>query len=443
MKRIFLFAAVMLMISPAVMAQSTTFKVDKDALVKAIERSDKDMENPKRAQRGQTWLDRGQALYSAANPVGLQIYPGMPTEMLMAILGKGVEMVNKPLAFGKTFQVAETQYADIYVMDNMVQFWVDKTNVYPGAADKAYEAYKKAGELDAKLTPKAKEGMVSVADIYRMQANARYNFGENIPAAENFWKAYQLQMDPIVNVIDSNSVFNAGYLYTTEKQYDKAIPILEEAVSKEVWADGSVAYFLSWAYLQTNQFPKAKEILTKGFELFPENTSIVDGLINYYSMSGDDFAEISSVLESAVQRDPTNLALWTGLGQAHLSMKDTDKSIAFFTRFAQQFPNDFQAQFYLGDSWIEKGEALLKEAQEKAAGMSNAQREEAMAKVSDAYRNSLPALEAAYKIQPDEIAVVQRLARSYYRIKEEAGMEEKFNKYNDIYEKMEKERSGQ
>ena len=437
MKRVLMLTVAALMLAPAAMAQiATPFKIDKDALVKEIQRSDKTLENEKRASRGQTWLDRGNALYNASAAVASQIYSGMSLADLTAVVGKEAQTSEKELPNGRTYKVVSIPAADIYLLDDVVQFWVEKITVYEGSTEKAYEAYKKAAELDSKLAPKVKEGLTRVADIYKMQANTLYNMGENMPAAEKYLKAFRVQADPLVNVVDSNSVFNAGYLYVTNKDYDKAIEIFEDAVAKDVWADGNIAYFLSWSYLQTKDYPKAKDILQRGIKLFPENKSITEGLINYYSLAQDDFSEIIDVLQKAVKEDPDNIVLWNGLGQAYLNKENRTESIDFFTRFVAKFPNDFGANYYLGDQWMEEGEALLKEA-DGDGGMSQAQKNETRAKAMDAFKKAFPPLEKAFELNRSEKAAIQRVTRVLFRLKDEPGMQPVFEKYNEIYEAME------
>lgn len=446
MKRMLILVAA-LIIAPAAMAQVITvpFKVDKTALVRDIERTNKTLENEKRAQRGQPWLDNANAYYAAAAAVASQIYGGMPLEELNAKLGKDApQPVDKTISMGaasKTFKVISLPEVDIYIAPDpstgtdIVQFWFEKGEVYEGAAEKAIESFKKAAELDKKLLPKVKEGLQHVADIYKIRANAYYNIGDNMPAAENFLKAYDLLKDPLVGILDGDLVFNGGYLYIANEDYDKGIEVFEDAVEHEIWAGGNIPYFLSWAYLKKGEeyYPKAKEILLKGKELFPENENIPEGLINYYSLSGDDFTEIIDVLEDALKKDPSKKIIWDGLGQAYLKIDDRAKTIEFFKKFVAEYPDDFGANYYLGDQLMEEGEALYKEANENES-LSKAQRDELMAKAMGLYREAFPVSEKAYIYRPEEVAALQRVTHILFRLKDEPDMAPVFDKYNKIYE---------
>ncbi len=446
MKRVLLLMVAALVIVPASMAQTLVvpFKVDKNSLVKAIERTEKSLENEKRAQKGQPWFDQAVAMYNAAAVIASQIYGGMPYEELKGKLGKDApEPVEKTVTAGpsnKTYKVVSLPEVDIYLAPDqsgidIVNFWVEKVDVYEGAAEKAVAAYKKAAELDKKLAPKVKEGLEHVADIYKIRANSHYNLGENMPAAENFLKSYELLKDPLVGTIESETVFNAGYLYIVDENWDKAIEIFEDAIANDVWSEGSVPYFLSWAYLQKGEeyYPKAKAALQRAIELFPDNDNISEGLINYYSLAGDDFTEITGVLEAALKKDPSKIILWNGLGQAYLKVDDRAKTIEFFRKFAEAFPDDFSANYYLGDQLMVEGEVLLKEAADNES-LSQAQKDELNARAMDLFREAYPISERAYNYRPDETAAIQRVTRILFRLKDEPGMGSVFDKYNKLYE---------
>ena len=443
MKRLLLLMVAALVIAPAAMAQVMVvpFKVDKNSLVKEIERTNKTLQNEKRALKGQPWFDRGEAMYAAAAAVASQIYAGMPQVELMSKLGKDApQPVDKTITFGstsRTFQVISIPEADIYLTDGVVQFWIEKVTVYEGATEEAVQAFKKAAELDKKFIPKSKEALTRIADLYKISANGLYNTGENMPAAEYFMKSYELLKDSLVGEIDTASVFNAGYLYISNEEWDKGIEVYEDAVEHGVWSEGNIPYFLSWAYLQKGEdyYPKAKEILTKGLELFPENESISEGLINYYSLAGDDFTEITGLLEAAVKKDPSKMIFWNGLGQAYLKSNDRPKTIEFFREFIKAFPNDFGANYYLGDKLMEEGEALLKKAEEDES-LSQGQKDELAARAMELFREGYPVSEKAYELRPSENAAVQRVTRILYHLQDEQGMGPKFQKYNKIYEAL-------
>jgi tetratricopeptide (TPR) repeat protein len=414
-----LVVAAMAMISAA--DAQILFRFDKKSILDAIARSDKDLENPKRAARGQTWLDRGDAMFTAEGVMLTQTYPGQSKEEMVTRLGKAESSTQE--VNGKTYEVMSYPYADVYLLQDVVQFWVMKETVMEGAAEKAIEAYRKAVELDPKLKEKASNGMSSVGDIFSVNANREYNMGNDEAAADAYYKAFKVKSDPLIGKIDSISIFNAGYITLMKNDYEKAIPLLEEAIANNVWEQGKTPYFLSWALLQTQQYDKVKPLLEKALELFPGNSELIGNMISYYGITEGDFGEIREMLEKALVNDPTNEAVWNGLAQVYLKETDKTKSEPFFRKYVEAFPNLMEANYYMGDLLMEQGNDIVNTEPEKA---------------NEFYRQAWKYIEKAYSVKPTEKAVVQRLQHLSHRLYDDPGMEANLERYTKEFEALDK-----
>lgn len=426
MKKLILMVAAVLMYSAA---GAQTYKVDKKALIEAIDKSDADIANPKRSQRAETWMQRGEAMFNAAAFVYIKVSPGLPVKSMLAALGKAEPIDTK--VGENTFQVYSYPYADIYTANDMVQFWKEKMVVYEGAAQLALEAYKKAAEIDPKLAPKATEYITYIGDLYGIYANTALNFGEQEKAAELFMESFDVKKEPLVGRIDSVAINNAGSLYYNMKDYDRAIETYQKAIEYNVWEEGQVPNLLGYMYIQAEQYDKAKELYDKALALFPENKDLLESMVYYYRATGGDPNEMRNTLEKALAGDPENVGMWNGLAQIHYKSEDFDTAIEFFTKYVEKFPDSAEANFYLGNAWYLKGNELLKYADEDKT-MSKASKDAALATAKDAYRQAWKYLHKSWEEKPDEVGTIERLTFVTYRIIEDPGMEK-------FYEKIEKE----
>ncbi len=352
---------------------------------------------------------------------------------MLLVLGKN-EPVDKEVS-GDTFQVYSYPYADIYTYNGVVQFWVLKEVVYEGAEEKAVEAYKKAAELDPKLLEKAVQGITYVGDLLGIEANAEYNLGNHEKAADIYLESFNVKKDPLVGKIDSVSIYNAGNIYFFAQKYDRAIEILQNAVDNNVWEEGRTPYLLGFAYMQTKQYDKAKDIIEKGLKLFPDNKELIESMVSYYAETEGDFNEIRDLMEQALKNDPENVSIWNGLGQMYLESGDIDKTIDFYTRYVDKFPDSAQANFYLADALYEKGNKLLSDADNDKT-MSKASKDAAVEQAKETYRKAWKYFDASYQIDPSQVATVQRLMFVSYRIVDDPGMEDAFNKFEAEYKAM-------
>jgi tetratricopeptide (TPR) repeat protein len=412
-------------------AGAQVFKFDKEALLKAVAQSDEAIANPKRAERGQTWLDRGNAMFNAGGgALYRKIYPGQDEKAMLLALGK-MEPVATELG-GMTFQKYSFPYADVYTYNGTVQFWSAKEVVYEEAKPKAVEAYKKAVELDPKLTAKATEGMTYVGDLLGIEANAEYNVGDKVKAAELYWQSFNVKKEPLVGKIDSVSVFNAGNIMYFEGKYDRAIEILTAAMESNVWEDGNTPYLLFHAYMQTDRDADAKKALDAGLLMFPENNDLLESMVDYYAMTGGDFNEIKDMLEKSLEHNPENAAVWNGLGQIYLKGGDQEKTIEFFKRYVEKFPESAQSNFYLGDALYEKGQSIMNAADNDRT-MSRAAKDAAVAQAKDMFREAWKYMRASYDLRPEETATIQRLMFIAYSIVDDPGMEDMFKRFEGEY----------
>lgn len=438
MKKILFLTAAVALFTMSAGAQVTTFKLDKKGLMGYITRSDEDIANPKRAERGLTWVNRGDAMFNAAGYMLTQIYPGQPEKAMVAALGKA-EPTAVELS-GRSFQKYDYPYADVYVLEGIVQFWVVKDVVYEGAEDKAVEAYKKAAELDPKLKERASKGVANIGDIISIAANAQYNLGNQDAAADLYWKSFNVKKEPLVGKIDSVSVFNAGYMLLIKEEYDRAVPIFEAAIANNVWEEGKTPYFLAYALLQQKKFPEAKKVLDEGLKKFPGDKNMMESMVNYYAQTGGDFNEIKSELESSLEKDPNNQALWNGLGQVYIDEGDNDKSIEFFTKYVEKFPESPQSNFYLGDAWYGKADAIRIDA-EGDTSMSKAARDAKIEESKEGYRKAWNYLKKAYEGNKED-AVLQRFTFTTYRLIDDPGMNDLYtNELEPAYKAMQERRA--
>jgi tetratricopeptide (TPR) repeat protein len=431
MKKLILMVAAVVVCS---VAGAQVFKLDQGLMLKEIEKSDQNIAHAKRSLRADTWMQRGDAMFNAMGFMLTKTYPGQPVKDMLTTLGK-VEPTTVE-AEGQAYQVYSYPYADIYTVSDVVQFWTMKVVVYEGAAEKAVEAYKKVAELDPAMAIKAAQGILHVGDVLSVEANALNALGKQEPAAEVFWKSFNIKREPLLGKIDSVSAFNAGYIFMMNKKYDRATEIFETAIENNVWEEGRTPYFLSWVYMQTNQLDKAKAVLDKALLLFPDNQDLLASIVDYYTVTGGDFNEIKTTLEKALEADPDNVSVWNGLGQIYLKDTDLDKAIEFFGRYVAKFPDSAQANFYLGHVWYKKGNELLTAA-DKEKTMSRTAKAAALEAAKDAYRQAWKYLNISYGQKPDEAITIEHLTFVTYRIIEDPGMEAFYNKIEAEYKALE------
>ena len=290
MKKTILTALAALLVAvPAVKAQ----KVNKEALLAKIEKSDADIANEKKAAKAATWLARGKAFYEVAVEPTKSIFANMEPTMLKLAVGEPKSTTKETLN-GTEYDAWVYPYFTAYVKDNKVVTWKQSKWVLKDAPKKAIEAYNKAYELDPKTAEKVKEGLKQVSDFCSQVGNVGIDSGNYVEAADAYVTAFEAQSSPAYEKADPALLYYAGYLLTVDgsnnpKSFTKGGEYLTKAIDLD-YADeeGNIYYYLFHCLygqkdLDKGNIMKAKDVLLTGIGKFPKNERILDGLMQLYT----------------------------------------------------------------------------------------------------------------------------------------------------------------
>lgn len=434
--------AALLVAAPAVQAQ----KVNKEALLAKIEKSDADIANEKKAVKAATWINRGKAFYEVAIEPTKSLFVNMDAAMLKLAVGEP-KSASKETLNGVEYDAWVYNYFTAYVKDNKVVTWKQTKWVMKDAPEKAIEAYNKAYELDPKTADKVKEGLKQVSDFCSQVGNTGIDTGNYVEAAKAYETAYKAQSSPAYGEADPALLYYAGYLLTVDgannpKSFVKGAKLLTKAIEKG-YADeeGNIYYYLFHCLYGQKEADKAnvikaKEALLTGIEKFPKNERILDGLMQLYTSEEGvgNPADLVALIDKAIQDNPENVDLWFGRGRIFYALKDYDQSIDSFKKVVELKPDMFEGNYYLGVFYTIKGDALNKEMNEKQYS-SQAAYDADLKGVNDVYMAAVPWFEKAHQIKTDDIDTLEFLKSLCFRLRDEPGIMEKYNTYNDLYKK--------
>lgn len=443
MKKTILTALAALLVAvPAVQAQ----KVNKEALLAKIEKSDADIANEKKAAKAATWINRGKAFYEVAIEPTKSLFVNMEATMLKLAVGEP-KSTEKVTLNGAEYDAWVYNYFTAYIKDNKVATWKQTRWVMKDAPEKAIEAYNKAYELDPKTADKVKEGLKQVSDFCSQAGNTGIDSGDYAAAAKAYVTAYKAQSSPAYGEADPALLYYAGYLLTVDgannpKSFVQGGKLLTQAIDKG-YADeeGNVYYYLFHClYGQKDadkaNVMKAKDALLTGIEKFPKNERILDGLMQLYTSEEGvgNPADLVALIDKAIQDNPENVDLWFGRGRIFYALKDYDQSIDSFKKVVELKPDMFEGNYYLGVFYTIKGDALNKEMNEKQYS-SQAAYDADLKGVNDVYMAAVPWFEKAHQIKPEDLDTLEFLKSLCFRLRDEPGIMEKYNTYNDLYKK--------
>ena len=441
MKKVFLTVlAVALVAVTAVQAQ----KVNKSALVSKIEKSDADIADAKKGAKAATWINRGKAFYEAAIEPTKNLFVNMDAAMLKLAVGEpasteSVTLVNVP------YEAWVYPWFTAYIKDGKIATWSQTQWVIEDAPAKAIEAYNKAYEMDPKTADKVKEGLKQISDFCSQVGNTGIDTGNYADAADAYALAFEAQSSPAHGNPEPALLYYAGYLRTVDGAANPASFVigadylnkaLELGYNDE---EGNIYYYLFHCYYGQKDADKAnvlkaKDALVAGIKKFPKNERILDGLVQLYTNPEDsvgDPADLVALIDAAIESNPENVDLWFGRGRIFFALKQYDESIASFRKVVELKPDLFEGNYYLGVFYTIKADEMNKVMNEKQYSSQTAYDTD-LKEVNAVYMEAVPWFEKAYEMKKDDVNTLDFLKSICFRLRDEEGMMDKYNKYNTL-----------
>ncbi|MEG0788853.1 MAG: hypothetical protein RSB23_01770 [Alistipes sp.] len=451
MKRLILMASALLLFAvSSVHAQ----KINKEAMLQKMEKSNADIADAKKAAKASTWMNRGKIYLEAAMEPTKNLFGNMDATMLKLACGEP-KSTEKVTLLKKEYTAFVYDYFTAYLANNKILAWKETQQVQEGAVKVAIDAYNKAFALDPNSLEKVRAGLKQISDFCSQVGSIGIDIAEYITSANAYILAFEAQSSPAYEKADPMLLYYAGYLLTVNgatdpKSYVEGAACLNKALDLGyVDEEGNIYYYLFHCYYgqkdlkpedtawRTDYVGKAKQTLLTGIEKFPKNERILDGLIQLYASEEGigNPADLVTMIDTAIERDPTNVDLWFGRGRIFFVLKNFDESIASFKKVVELKPELFEGSYYLGMFYIYKGDDLNSQMNSKAY-TSTADSEADIKQVNAVYREAIPCLEKAHTLKPEDINSVEYLKQLCYRFRDEEGMQDKYISYDALFKQM-------
>jgi tetratricopeptide (TPR) repeat protein len=370
MKKILIALAVLASVQ-VVNAQTSVQQITPESAAKAIESAQKAADNAKKATKPATWLKLAQAYVNAYDaPAGNAIMGSSEAEVKL-MMGNEKPTSKEQVQLNGAAYVKETfANKNLYFSGGKLAIIEVTKPVVEEPLEKAFEAYKKAAEVDSKGS-KSKDianGLKVLNQKFVNEAYNKYGLGDMKSAERYFELARKAMAEKPLSQIDTFSIYNSGFIAQQLGDYQVAKDAFDECLKIGYYSESGEVYSRlaeCVTKLDTTAAGKdqARQYLEEGFTKFPESQSILIGLINYYVSTGTNTDKLFDLLAQAKEKDPKNASIYYVEGNVHAQLGETDKAIASYEECSRIDPN--YEYGYIGEGLLYFNQAveLEKEAQ--------------------------------------------------------------------------------
>ncbi len=276
------------------------------------------------------------------------------------------------------------------------------------------------GKVKIKYTKRAKSHL---KEDYGLLINAGYYYIQNkeyaksAKAFDNYLKVRGMKIfenDKAMTTPDTMS-WDAAYLAVAAnfegKQYDEVIKLANQYKEQQDYKKDEMTQLICASQLAKADTVAAIQALETGAEAFPQSPYYLGNLVNIYAMQ-NKLDKAIDFLNKAIEANPKNTNYLLVMGNLYERKEDWKTSGEWYQKILDLDANNFDANHNLGRSYFNQAVTLLnaetldKLTTNKAKGL---------------FKQALPYLEAAYKVNPDQVYYV--LSNVYDRL----GMKEKYD----------------
>lgn len=344
-------------------------------------------------------------------------------------LDNAMEAIEPTISDEKTKGEAKTWFFRGQIYQAIYETKEEKyKNLHPNPLKVAVESFMKCLELDDKNyhTETALKYLDIEGRQFINEGITRYNSKDYAAALEAFETTLAITNIEQIKRIDSLAVYYAGACAEQTGDLEKAEKYYRQAIAIDYKAEQAYVR-MERMYAEAGNDEKSVAILKEGRKAFPNNQTMVTDEVNVY-LKQDKHAEAMEALKVAIQGEPDNASLHFAHGFVNDRMaakeieanpsggENYDKYIAAaeesYGKSVELDGSNFDAVYNLGALYFNQAVKM----QEAANLIDDTKKyEAAKAEADKVFEKSLPILEKAYGINPDDKGVLISLKQLYYR----------------------------
>lgn len=287
----------------------------------------------------------------------------------------------------------------------------------------AFKSYQKAKEFDTKgeFTVEILKYTIAIGEGYYNMGVTHYNEQKYKEAALSFEQAFKVSQT--VGSIDTTALFNAAVAASQGKETEMAKQYYQQLIQMG-FQKPEVYTSMGDIYKAEGDTAMALQTLAKGREIFPEDCNLLIAETNIY-LATKEIEKALKNLKLALQCDRTNPSIFFAVGTLYDQMGDIPEATSAYENAILLKPDYFEANYNLGALYVNQAADILDKANDLPLEAVKEYDSE-KARADEMLNKSIPYLEKALELMPDDVNTMVSLKEIYTRL----GMTEKLQSIN-------------
>ncbi|MEN8229329.1 MAG: tetratricopeptide repeat protein [Bacteroidota bacterium] len=397
-----------------------------NSVVKKVEKSDSEIQDPKKNIKAATWFKRGE-LFQDAFMVGLeQLQEGMASATLTLFYKEPTSIETETIE-GALHETYDYEHMVYTFVNGALQEWKKKDPIHENPLRVATDAYIKALELDdkGKLGDKIKENLIELkSQLKRDGVNYYYtdNYSNALASFENVLEINN--MDLFAGEMDTIMVQYSGIISRevagktdNDELYLKAIGYYEQLA--EAGFGGPNTYLqIKMDYMALGDTVKALETMKEAYKIYPDTVNVIANVADTY-VQLKQIDEGIEFMEGVIANNPNIAESYYWNGRLLINKEDTesiDKAIESYKKAGELDPTIYYVWYDMGYIYYLQGADFYDRSNTEE---HEATRDRLLELGKEKYAEAIPALEKAYELNVENETVkfetLDLLQRIYYK----------------------------
>lgn len=329
-------------------------------------------------------------------------------------LEKAKEAIDEAVVHEKTMHDAKAWYYRGNIYYDIAVSPDSSINILdPDPLNVAWESYLKCEEYDVKgsYSEDVTKMIPAIGQGYYNQGVLNYNNKDYKGAALAFEKAFTVNES--TGNPDTVSLYNAA-IASTLGDYDDLAMKYYEQLEDLGYNKPDIYTSLSELYQEKGDTVLALKTLQIGRNIFPDDFDLLISETNIY-LAQDNIEGALANLELALEREKNNQTIYFAVGTNYDQLGMIDKAEEAYKNAISLQPDYFEANYNLGALYVNKAAEIIEEANNLPLDAVE-EYNKAKAEADNLLTESLPYLEKALELEPDDTNTMISLKEIYTRL---------------------------